>query len=98
MRELIEATLDWATNKNIIDPTKGAERQCLKAMSELGELADEILKGDYEKQVMEMGDVIVTLICTGAQLGIDIEDALYAAFTKINARTGNTVDGVFIKD
>ncbi len=97
MRDLINKTLDWAKERNLLD-NSGAERQCLKAMSELGEFADEILKGDQEKQRMELGDVIVTLILTGHKLGIDIEQALEAAYHKISTRKGKTVDGIFIKE
>lgn len=67
-------------------------------MSELGEFADEILKGDKEKQINECGDVIVTLILTSAKLGFTLEEALQSAYTKISNRTGKTVNGVFIKD
>lgn len=97
MRDLINATLDWARERNLLD-NSGAERQVLKAMSELGEFADEVLKGDKDKQTNELGDVIVTLILSGAKLGIDIEDALQSAYTKISTRTGKTVNGVFVKD
>lgn len=97
MRGLINLVLDWADERNLLD-NSGAERQVLKAMSELGEFADEVLKGTKENQTLELGDVIVTLILSGAKLGIDIEDALQAAYTKISNRTGKTVDGIFVKD
>ena len=96
MRELINNTIVWAGGKDILK-NGSAERQMLKAVSEIGELADEILKGDKEKQTTEMGDVIVTMIVTGALLGIDIEEALQAAYNKIANRQGETVNGVFIK-
>lgn len=97
MRELINLTLDWARERNLLD-NSGAERQVLKAMSEMGEFADEVLKGDKVKQTDELGDVLVTLILSGAKLGIDIEDALRVAYTKISNRKGKTVNGVFVKD
>lgn len=97
MRDLIDKVLMWAADRGLLD-NSGAERQALKAASEFGEFVDEILKGDQEKQKMELGDVLVTLIITGKKLGIDIEDALAAAYEKINTRAGRTVNGVFIKD
>ena len=97
MRELIEGTIKWAADRNLLD-NSGAERQALKAGSELGEFYDEILKGDREKQIMECGDVLVTLILTSYKLGFDIETALGAALHKISNRTGKTVNGVFVKD
>lgn len=97
MRELIHDVLRWGAAKGLLD-TDGAERQVLKAVSEMGEFADEVLKGDKQKQIMELGDVLVTLILSSAKLGFDIEDALSAAYEKISTRTGKTVNGIFIKD
>lgn len=97
MRNLINGTLDWARFRSILDD-KDATRQALKMVSEVGEFVDEILKGDHEKQTEEMGDVLVTIIITGAKLGIDIEDALAVALRKIQRRTGTTVNGIFVKD
>lgn len=97
MRDLIDGTLAWANERNLLDD-KDATRQALKMVSEVGEFADEILKGDKDKQTMEMGDVLVTIILTGAKLDIDLEDALRAALNKIKSRTGKTVNGIFVKD
>jgi NTP pyrophosphatase (non-canonical NTP hydrolase) len=97
LRDLINKTLEWARVRNLMDNTD-ATRQALKMVSEVGEFADEILKGDPAKQKLEMGDVLVTIILTGAKLGIDIEDALAAAYEKISNRKGKTINGVFVKD
>lgn len=98
MRELIDKTMQWGNEKGLIQGPAFAERQLLKTLSELGELTDEILKGTHTTQTDELGDVIVTLIMVGANLGIDIEDALAVAYSKISKRTGRTENGVFIKD
>lgn len=97
MRELIEKVVQWGFDKGIMD-TCDAERQVLKGVSEYGEFCDEVLKGDKPKQIMECGDVLVTLILSAHKLGFDIEDALAAAYEKISNRTGATVNGIFIKD
>lgn len=97
MRDLINGTLEWANERNLLD-NKDATRQALKMVSEVGEFADEILKGRREEQILEMGDVLVTIILTGAKLNIDIEEALAAALNKIKNRTGKTVNGIFVKD
>jgi NTP pyrophosphatase (non-canonical NTP hydrolase) len=97
MRDLIEGTLAWAAERGLLD-NGGAERQALKMVSEVGEFADEVLKGDKDKQKMELGDVLVTAILTSHKLGFDIEDALGAALNKIRNRTGKTINGVFVKD
>lgn len=97
MRDLIEATKEWAVVRGLMDNTD-VERQALKMVSEVGEFADEILKGDIQKQMDECGDVIVTLILTANKLGFDIEEALRVAYTKIASRTGKVINGVFVKD
>lgn len=96
MRTLIDATLAWADNKGL---TNGDPKtQMLKMVSEVGEFADEVLKGDFATRRAELGDILVTCIVTGATMGIDIEEALRDAYNKISVRKGKTVDGVFIKE
>lgn len=97
MRELIENVIDWAYDKGLMDNTT-ADRQALKMVSEVGEFADEILKGNKDKQITECGDVLVTVILTSAKLGFDIETALSVAYEKISKRKGATVNGVFVKE
>jgi len=97
MRELIEKVLEWGEDRGLLD-NDDATRQALKAVSEIGEFVDEILKDNKEAQKMELGDVLVTLILTANKLDLDIEDALAAAYDKISKRTGTTVNGIFIKD
>ncbi|WP_277251263.1 hypothetical protein [Peptoniphilus vaginalis] len=46
---------------------------------------------------MEMGDIFVTLIILCGQLGIYPVDCLGKAYKKIEARTGKTINGTFIK-
>ena len=96
MRQLVNDVLIWGADKGIVpgDPA----RQALKMVSEVGEFADEVLKGDQEKQKGELGDILVTCIITGATLGIDVQDALQVAYDKISKRKGTTVGGIFIKE
>lgn len=97
MRELINKTLSWAEDRNLLD-NSGAERQALKMVSEVGEFVDEVLKGNKDNQKMEMGDILVTCILTSWKCGFDVEEALEAAYNKISTRTGKTINGVFVKD
>lgn len=99
MRDLIDKTLQWGRDRNLIDKTRGlAVEQMLKVMAELGEFADEVASGTREAQTDELGDTIVTLILTAANLRIDIEDALAVAYEKIKDRKGKRVNGVFVKE
>lgn len=97
MRDLIENVIDWANDKGIFD-VGNKERQTLKMVEEVGEFVKEVLRHDKLKARMEMGDILVTLIITGRMMGIDIEDALEDAYHKISKRTGQTINGVFVKD
>ena len=97
MRDLINKTLQWANDRNLLDNT-GPERQILKCMSELGEFSDEVLKGNYEKMRMELGDVMVTLVLVANKCNLDLEECLSHAYEKISARKGVTKNGIFMKE
>lgn len=96
MNELIECVEQWAADKGI-DVGDG-KTQTLKMMSEVGEFADALAKGNRDDMVEELGDVLVTVIVTAQQLGFDIEYALGVAYDKISKRKGATVNGVFVKE
>ncbi|MFR9302719.1 MAG: hypothetical protein ACLVKW_06625 [Fenollaria massiliensis] len=46
---------------------------------------------------IEMGDIFVTLIILCEQLGINVIECLEKAYKKIEARTGKTINGTFVK-
>lgn len=96
MDDLISKVLEWKKDKNINNPDK----QCLKIMEELGELASRIVRNDYNSPevVDALGDIMVTLAIEADILGFDIKDCLQEAYDTIKGRTGKTVDGSFIKD
>lgn len=96
MNELIHLVQRWAEEKGI-DWGDG-KTQTLKMMAEVGEFADALTKGDMGDIEEELGDVLVTVIVTAMQLGIDPAGALNVAYNKISKRKGTTVNGVFIKE
>lgn len=53
--------IEWAREKGILEQST-EERQAIKTLQELGELADAFERGDVEAIKMELGDVWVTLI------------------------------------
>lgn len=61
MQQLIHAVIALAESWGIYDQAT-AEAQKLLTYSEVGELADELTKGNMDKAEMELGDVIVTRI------------------------------------
>lgn len=63
-----------------------------------GEIESDYCLCGLEKNLMlEMGDIIVTLVILCEDLGIEPMKCLEAAYNKIKDRKGKTVDGKFIK-
>jgi NTP pyrophosphatase (non-canonical NTP hydrolase) len=90
--------LQWAEARRII-PNATSQTQLLKTVSELGELADAVIKGDKEKIIDGLGDVLVTLIIVAALEDLDLTKCLESAYGEIKDRTGVLLpSGVFVKD
>jgi NTP pyrophosphatase (non-canonical NTP hydrolase) len=88
----------WAEQRGII-PNSTPDAQLLKAVSELGELADATLKKDREKIADGVGDVMVCLINYCALQDLNLVDCLESAYNEIKDRKGTmTPAGVFIKE
>ncbi len=87
---------EWGREKGINNPDK----QTVKLMEEVGELAHEICRGRYDSAELEdaFGDIQVVLIILGDILGIDTEKCKEDAYNVIKDRTGHSVDGSFVKD
>ena len=93
--ELIHGVIAWAAERGLLAPSK-AEKQALKFFSEAGEMADNLIKGRDVRD--DIGDILVTLIILADQCGTTLDECLTIAYNDIKNRTGQTVDGVFIKD
>lgn len=90
--------LRWAEARRII-PNSTPQAQFLKAVSEMGELADGIGKSDRGLIVDSVGDVLVCLINMCALLDIDLVECLDAAWDEIKDRKGHmNSNGVFVKE
>lgn len=86
----------WGRDKGINNPDK----QTVKLMEEVGELAHEICRGKYDSDELKdaFGDIQVVLIILGDMLDIDTEKCKEEAYNVIKNRTGHNVDGSFVKD
>ena len=62
--------LDWADKRKLNFP-ENDKNQLLKSMSELGELADALLKRDIKQIKDGIGDVLVTLIIFSSSVGTE---------------------------
>ena len=90
--------ISWACDRKII-PNASSQTQLLKTMSELGELADALIKGDREGVIDGLGDVLVTLIIVAAKEDLDLVTCLKSAYNEIKDRKGTMLpNGVFVKE
>jgi len=90
--------LQWAEARKII-PNSNPETQLLKAVSEMGELADATIKNDQEAIVDAVGDVMVCLVNYCALQDINLVDCMEVAYDQIKNRKGTLLpNGVFKKD
>lgn len=94
--ELISAICSWGSEHGINNPDK----QTIKLMEEVGELANEISRSRYDTPEVRdaIGDIGVVIILLADMLGYDfIDQCLLPAYNVIAKRTGHTVNGSFIK-
>lgn len=88
----------WAEARKII-PNSTPVAQYLKAVSEMGELADALNKRDMPAIKDAVGDTLVCLINMCALLDIDMVDCLNGAWHEIKDRKGTLLpSGVFVKE
>lgn len=97
MTELTQFVIEWGKDRNLIE-RKNADKQMIKVVEEVGELAAALLKNSESGIVDSIGDSFVTLIILSAQLGLDPTQCLNAAYKEIADRKGKTVNGTFIKE
>lgn len=92
------AIIHWAEARKII-PNSTPATQLLKLVSEVGEVADEQVKGNVPAMKTEVGDVMVTLVVFCALHDIDLVDCMNLAYDKIKDRKGTLLaNGVFLKE
>jgi len=90
--------IQWAEARRII-PNSTPDVQLLKAMSEMGELADATIKNDKEAIVDSVGDVMVCLVNYCALQDINLVDCMEVAYDQIKNRRGTLLpNGVFKKE
>jgi len=93
LTDLIER---WAIDKNLHEAAP--EKQMLKLMEEVGELAQGLAKNNQEQVIDSIGDVYVVLTILSMQMRIAIGDCVEQAYEEISDRKGKMVNGVFVKE
>ena len=88
----------WAEARRII-PNSNPQTQLLKAVSEMGELADATIKNSREEIIDGVGDVMVCLVNYCALQDIDLVSCMEVAYDQIKHRKGTLLpSGVFVKE
>lgn len=88
----------WSAERGIYEHST-VQAQVLKAVSEMGELADATIKGNRDEFIDALGDTIVCLVNAAYMRGVDVEECLYKAWTEIKDRRGYMApDGAFVKE
>jgi NTP pyrophosphatase (non-canonical NTP hydrolase) len=97
-KELEQRVVQWSDDRGIIEHSTPAA-QTLKAMSEMGELADNILKHRHLAARDDIGDILVCLINVAAMTGTNLTQCLAIAYDEIKDRKGRMVPGgAFVKE
>jgi len=92
------AVIRWSEARGII-PHATTTSQLLKAVSELGELADAEAQRNREKIKDGVGDVVVSLINYCTLHDLSLVDCLIEAYAQIKDRKGRLMpDGTFVKE
>jgi NTP pyrophosphatase (non-canonical NTP hydrolase) len=90
--------IQWSESRKII-PNSNPESQLLKAVSEMGELADATIKHDKEAVIDAVGDVMVCLINYCVLQDINLVNCMEVAYDQIKNRKGILLpNGVFQKE
>ncbi len=94
--------IQWGREKGLDDP----KAQLNKVMEEVGEIAHEITRNNYDLDALEqpdelfdaIGDTLVTVIILADILNIDPIAALQEAYGVIKNRKGKTENGTFVRE
>lgn len=87
--------LKWHYDRNLIDGSSDKD-QCLKLIQEVGELCDNVCKG--EDITDDIGDILVVLINIAERNSLSLSGCAERAFHDIKDRKGKMVDGVYVKE
>lgn len=93
---LSEKIEGWAKERGL--DKASPEKQMLKLMEEVGELAQGLAKGNEEQIYDSIGDVFVVLKILSMQLDLDLKRCVAYSYNEISNRKGRMINGVFVKE
>ena len=95
MVELINDIKNWHYDRNLIVGATDKDQVC-KLIQEVGELSDNVCKGQDMRD--DIGDIMVVLINIAERNDLSITECLQVAYDDIKDRKGMMVDGIFVKE
>jgi len=93
--EWVDKIGQWHHDRNLIEGATDKDQVC-KLIQEVGELSDNVCKGNDVAD--DIGDCMVVLINIAIRNGLTIDRCLEVAYNDIKDRKGRMVDGIFIKE
>ncbi len=96
-QELEALVIVWAEQKGILE-NGTPNAQCDKTFEEVEELAEAIENDDMLEKIDALGDILVTIIIQAEMQGLKLTECLESAYNVISKRSGNMVNGTFVKD
>lgn len=96
LNELTDKIRIWGIKRGL--DAAQPEKQMLKLVEEIGELAEGLAKGNLDEVIDSIGDSYVVLTILAMQLDLNIEDCVKVAYEEIADRKGKMVNGVFVKE
>jgi hypothetical protein len=92
-----ESVINWAKERNLIK-LGNAPKQLIKLSEEVGELGSAFLKNEFNEIKDAIGDIMIVLTILCEQLSIDMNQCYEDAYNVIKNRTGQTINGTFVRD
>jgi NTP pyrophosphatase (non-canonical NTP hydrolase) len=97
MNELNDLIIKWAEEKGIT--TNGTPiGQASKTLEETNELMEAVLSKDVDAIKDAIGDIYVTIAIQAYMNNLSIYECISSVYDIISKRTGEMVDGVFVKN
>ena len=97
LAQLESLIYQWGDDKDLLGSER-IDRQFMKMVEEVGEVAECISKGKPEELALEIGDVFVTLSLLAAQNDLSLTSCVKQAYDKIKGREGRIINNTFVKN
>lgn len=95
--KIFQQIRDWAQERGLYKHGD-VNTQYVKLQEEAGELAKALLQDDQPEVIDAIGDIVVVLTNLAHQRGTHIETCISSAYNEIKGRTGQMINGTFVKD